>query len=169
MNRSKSERLGLDFGTYSLTAAVPSPGTVPLSGSIREAIRSTATLTVPPLTFRFFKQDVDAKILANPKIRVLNGRAAKIHIGDRVPLRAATIVDATGQTRTTFDYKDIGIRLTVEPMIYLDNSSMLKLGLEVSSLGENLGTPNEPAFRMARATRRHSCCCATGRPRSSAA
>jgi general secretion pathway protein D len=148
VNRSKSERLGLDFGTYSFTAAVPSPGTVPLLGSIRESIRSTATLTVPPITFRFFKQDVDAKILANPKIRVLNGRAAKIHIGDRVPLRAATIVDATGQTRTTFDYKDIGIRLTVEPMIYLDNSAMLKLGLEVSSLGENLGTPNEPAFRI---------------------
>jgi general secretion pathway protein D len=148
VNRSKSERLGLEFGAYSFTAAVPAPGTVPLRGSIREAIRSSATLTVPPVTFRFFKQDVDAKILANPKIRVINGRAAKIHIGDRVPLRAATIVDATGQTRTTFDYKDIGIRLTVEPMIYLDNSAMLKLGLEVSSLGENLGTPNEPAFRI---------------------
>jgi general secretion pathway protein D len=65
-----------------------------------------------------------------------------------VPLRAATIVDATGQTRTTFDYKDIGIRLNVEPMIYLDNSSLLKIGLEVSSLGENLGTANEPAFRI---------------------
>jgi general secretion pathway protein D len=91
---------------------------------------------------------VDAKVLANPKIRVVNGRSAKIHIGDRVPLRAATIVDATGQTRTTFDYKEIGIRLLVEPMIYLDNSAMLKLGLEVSSLGENLGTASEPAFRI---------------------
>jgi general secretion pathway protein D len=146
VNRTKAERLGLDFGTYAFTVAVP--GTVPLSGSVRDAISAAATLTIPPVTFRFFKQDVDAKTLANPKIRVLNGRAAKIHIGDRVPLRAATIVDATGQTRTTFDYKDIGIRLTVEPTIYLDNSAMVKLGLEVSSLGENLGTANEPAFRI---------------------
>ncbi len=146
VNRSKSERLGLDFGTYSVTASVPQP--VPLGGSVRAAIRASALLTVPPVTFRFFKQDVDAKVLANPKIRVINGRLAKIHIGDRVPLRAATIVDATGQTRTTFDYKDIGIRLNVEPMIYLDNSSLLKIGLEVSSLGENLGTANEPAFRI---------------------
>jgi general secretion pathway protein D len=146
VNRSKSERLGLDFGTYSFTAAVPAP--VPLAGSVGRAIRNSALLTVPPVTFRFFKQDVDAKVLANPKIRVINGRVAKIHIGDRVPLRAATIVDATGQTRTTFDYKDIGIRLNVEPMIYLDNSSLLKLALEVSSLGENLGTANEPAFRI---------------------
>lgn len=146
VNRTKAERLGLDFGTYAFTAAVP--GTVPLSGSVRDAVSAAATLTIPPVTFRFFKQDVDAKILANPKIRVLNARSAKIHIGDRVPLRAATIVDATGQTRTTFDYKDIGIRLTVEPIIYLDNSAMVKLGLEVSSLGENLGTANEPAFRI---------------------
>ena len=146
VNRTKAERLGLDFGTYAFTAAVPAP--IPLSGSVRDAISATATLAIPSVTFRFFKQDVDAKILANPKIRVMNGRSAKIHIGDRVPLRAATIVDATGQTRTTFDYKDIGIRLTVDPTIYLDNSAMVKLGLEVSALGENLGTANEPAFRI---------------------
>lgn len=146
VNRTKSERLGLDFGTYALTLAAPNP--VPIAGSIRDSLTNAATLTIPPLTFRFFKQDVDAKILANPKIRVLNGRVAKIHIGDRVPLRAATIVDATGQTRTTFDYKDIGIRLAVEPTIYLDNSALVKLGLEVSALGENLGTANEPAFRI---------------------
>ena len=144
VNRTKSERLGLNFGTYAFTVSVPSA--VPLSGPIRDAIRSTATLAIPSATFNFFKQDVDAKILANPKIRVMNGRAAKIHIGDRVPLRAATIVDATGQTRTTFDYKDIGIRLSVEPTIYLDNSAMVKLGLEVSSLGANLGTGNDQAF-----------------------
>ncbi len=146
VNRTKSERLGLDFGTYAFTASVPSP--LPLNRQIRSSIASTATLAIPSATFRFFKQDVDAKILANPKIRVINGRAAKIHIGDRVPLRAATIVDATGQTRTTFDYKDIGIRLNVEPTIYLDNSAMVKLGLEVSSLGENLGTGNDQAFRI---------------------
>ncbi|HKQ31304.1 MAG TPA: secretin N-terminal domain-containing protein, partial [Burkholderiales bacterium] len=148
VNRNKAEKLGLDLGTYSFTAALPTPGTVPISGSIRRAIESTATLSIPSVTFRFFKQDVDAKTLANPKVRVVNNKSAKIHIGDRVPLRASTIVDATGQTRTTFDYKDIGIRLTVEPIVHLDNSATVKLGLEVSSLGENLGTTNEPAFRI---------------------
>jgi len=144
VNRTKSERLGLNFGTYAFTAAVPSA--LPLNRQIRSSIASTATLAIPSATFNFFKQDVDAKILANPKIRVINGRLAKIHIGDRVPLRAATIVDATGQTRTTFDYKEIGIRLSVEPTIYLDNSAMVKLGLEVSSLGANLGQGTEQAF-----------------------
>jgi general secretion pathway protein D len=148
VNRNKSEKLGLDLGSYAVSLGLPPPGTLPISGSIADAFQAAATLTLPAATFRMFKQDVDAQILANPKIRVTSGKAAKIHVGDRVPLRAASIVDATGQTRTTFDYKEIGIRLSVEPTVNLDNSALVKLGLEVSSLGENLGTANEPAYRI---------------------
>lgn len=148
VNRNKAERLGLDFGTYAFTAAVPQGSSINYGSSWRNQYRDVATLTVPAVTFRFFKQDVDAKTLANPKIRVLNGKSAKIHIGDRVPLRASTILDATGQTRTTFEYRDIGIKLTAEPVIHIDNSATVKLGLEVSSLGENVGTVSEPAFRI---------------------
>ena len=145
VNRTKADRLGLDFGSYQATANVPAYA---LGGSLRKAAEQTGTLTIPSVTLRFFKQDVDAKTLANPKIRVVNGKSAKIHIGDRVPLRASTIVDATGQTRTTYDYKDIGIVLNAEPIIHLDNSSTVKMRLEVSTLGENLGTANEPAYRI---------------------
>lgn len=148
VNRTKAEKLGLDFGTYQVAAAVPSTTTVPLTSSIAGAFANSATLTLPSVTFRFFKQDVDAKTLANPKVRVINGKSAKVHIGDRVPLRASTIQDATGQVRTTFDYREIGIRLNVEPAIHLDNSATVKLGLEVSSLGENLGTSSEPAYSI---------------------
>ncbi len=148
VNRTKAERLGLDFGTYQIAAAVPSTATVTTTSSIGRAFTDNATLTLPSVTFRFFKQDVDAKTLANPKVRVINGKSAKIHIGDRVPLRASTIQDATGQVRTTFDYREIGIRLNVEPNIHLDNSATVKLGLEVSTLGENLGTATEPAYRI---------------------
>lgn len=148
VNRNKAERLGLDFGSYEFSAAVPAGSDIRLGRSVRDQFRDLATLSVPSITFRFFKQDVDAKILANPKIRVLSGKSAKIHIGDRVPLRSSTIVDATGQTRTTFDYRDIGIKLTAVPTIHLDNSVTVKMGLEVSSLGQNVGTANEPAFQI---------------------
>lgn len=148
MNRTKAERLGLDLGSYSVGASLSSPGTIPLVGSISNAIKNTAVLTLPSATFRFFKQDVDARTLANPKIRVLNGKSAKIHIGDNVPLRASTIVNVTGQVNTTYDYKQIGIKLNVEPTINLDNSATVKLGLEVSSLGANLGTAAEPAYQI---------------------
>lgn len=148
VNRSKAERLGLDLGSYSVSAGVPAGTPIPLSGSIRGAVRNTAVLTIPSATLNFYKQDVDAKTLANPRIRVLSGKAAKIHIGDRVPLRAAVIQDATGQVRTTYDYKEIGIKLNAEPVVHLDNSVSVKVGLEVSSLGQNIGTPTEPAYSI---------------------
>jgi general secretion pathway protein D len=148
VNRTKAERLGLDFGSYQIGAAIPSSAAIPYTSDLGGAFRGNAILALPSVLFNFYKQDVDAKTLANPRVRVLSGKAAKIHIGDRVPLRASTIQDATGQVRTTYDYKEIGIRLNAEPVIHLDNSVTVKVGLEVSSLGANLGTQAEPAFSI---------------------
>jgi general secretion pathway protein D len=148
VNHTKAERLGLDLSPYSVTASIPSAATIPLSGSIANEVKNTAILTLPAATFNFYKQDVDAKILANPRIRVLSGKSAKIHIGDRVPLLAAVIQDATGQIRTTYDYKDIGILLNTQPIIHLDNSVTVKVSLEVSSLGANIGTQSDPAYSI---------------------
>ncbi len=145
INRTKAENIGLDFGSYQITAAVP---TFPIATSISDAVQTTGTLTLPSATLHFFKRDVDGKILANPRIRVLSGKPAKIHIGDRVPLIATTIQDATGQVRNAYDYKDIGIRLVAEPLVHIDNSVHVKLALEVSSLGQNLGTPAQPAYSI---------------------
>lgn len=141
VNRTKTEQLGLDFGRQ-ITIDYPD-----FVGSFRNGL-SNGVVTLPNLTFNYFKQDVDAKTLANPKIRVMDNKKARIHIGDRVPLRSSTIQDATGQTRTTFEYRDIGIKLDVEPDIHLDNSVTVKLGLEVSSLGQDLGTTTEPAYSI---------------------
>lgn len=80
VNRTKAEKLGLDLGTYQISAAVPSFN---ITTPIRTAVDG-ATVTLPSATVRFFKQDVDAKTLANPKLRVIHGKSAKIHIGDRV-------------------------------------------------------------------------------------
>ncbi|MEW8049607.1 MAG: hypothetical protein AB2809_04435 [Candidatus Thiodiazotropha sp.] len=141
VNRTKAEQIGLDIGSQ-ITVTYGE-----IVGSISKGLRE-GVIKLPPTVLRFYKQDVDAKTLANPKVRVINGKPAKIHIGDRVPLRSSTIQDATGQTRTTFEYKDIGIKLTVEPDIHLDNSVTVKMGLEVSTLGQNLGTQDEPAFSI---------------------
>lgn len=143
VNRNKAERLGLDFGSE-IGVTFPEFG---VSSSWRNAVRA-GSVTLPSATLRYFKQDVDAKTLANPKVRVMSSKVAKIHIGDRVPLRAATLVDALGQTRTSYEYRDVGIKLSVEPIVHLDNSSTVKLGLEVSSLGQNLGTVQEPALSI---------------------
>lgn len=143
VSRTKTEQLGLNFGQQ-LKVDYP---TTNVSGSWRNAYRA-GTVTLPPTILNLFKKDVDAKILANPKVRTINGKPAKIHIGDRVPLRNASTQDGLGVIRTTYQYTDVGIKLTVEPTVNLDNSATVKVNLEVSSLGQNLGTPQEPAYSI---------------------
>lgn len=147
INRSKSEQLGIDYGSQ-ISASVPQFTVTDALDNISSKVFGGGLVTVPTLTLRYFKNDVDARILAKPRIRTLDGEQAKIHVGDRVPLRSATIQDATGQTRTTFEYRDIGIRLEVLPKYHLDGTISVAMKLEVSSLGQNLGTINEPAFSI---------------------
>lgn len=143
VSKTKSERLGLDLG-YEITAKFSETAL----GAPLGAMLSTGVVTLPATTFRFFKQEVDAKTLANPKIRVLSGKKAKIHIGDRIPLRSSSQTVSDGTVRTTYSYTDIGIRLSVEPTIHFDNSVTVKIALEVSTLGADLGTTSDPAFSI---------------------
>lgn len=145
INKSNSRQAGVDFGSYQIGLSTDA---IPLNESITDSISQNSEMTIPSVSLKALKQDVDAKILANPKVRVVNQKEAKIHIGDRVPLRSSSILDATGQTRTTFEYQEIGIRLAVQPQIHPNNDTTLKVSLEVSALGENLGTTDEPAYRI---------------------
>jgi general secretion pathway protein D len=145
---TKAEQLGLNYGNQ-VSLALP---TAPTAGSLFATkfgdILNQSILTLPAFTLNFFKQDVDAKMLANPRVRVIEGKQAKIHIGDRVPLRSSTVTDATGQVRYSYDYQDIGVMLDVTPKINLDNSVNVTLSLEVSSLGSNIGTQTDPAYSI---------------------
>jgi len=79
------------------------------------------------------KQDSDSNILANPRIRVRNKEKAKIMIGDRVPVITTTST-ATGFVSESVSYVDVGLKLEVEPTIYLDHEVAIKVNLEVSSI-----------------------------------
>jgi general secretion pathway protein D len=94
------------------------------------------------------KQDGDTKILANPQIRVRTSEQATIHIGSRVPLRVNRRIDVTGVVTNDFQYTDIGVKLEAAPIINMLGEIRLKLTLEVSALGPNLGTVDEPEFSI---------------------
>jgi general secretion pathway protein D len=94
----------------------------------------------------FFKQITDAKTLASPKVRVVNNKKAEINIGDKQPIllsttnvlpgQAATGAVPTTSTVTSIEFRDTGVKLTVEPAIHLGNELSLKMKIEVIRLGE---------------------------------
>lgn len=97
--------------------------------------------------------DSDTRTLATPRIRVRNKEKAKIMIGDRTPVISSAAVPGSGVTtnpvfNTSIQYLETGIKLEVEPTIYLDGNVAIKLNLEVSKLGDRVDGPSgSVAFR----------------------
>jgi len=87
------------------------------------------------------KDDTDINLLANPRIRTRNREKAKIMIGDRVPVITTTST-ATGFVSDSVQYVDVGLKLDVEPNIYLQDDVAIKVSLEVSSIVNQVTSKN---------------------------
>jgi len=92
------------------------------------------TFTDPLFILTLRQQDGSTNVLANPRIRVKNKEKAKIHIGDRVPVITTTAAAAGGFISESVSYLDVGLKLEVEPLIYLEDEVGIKVGLEVSNI-----------------------------------
>lgn len=75
----------------------------------------------------------DANLLANPRVRVRNKQAAKILIGERVPVITTTATANVG-TAESVSYLDVGLKLDIEPSVSLDDEVSMKIALEVSNI-----------------------------------
>jgi general secretion pathway protein D len=95
--------------------------------------------TIGGMNINAKKVDTDANILANPRIRVRNREKAKILIGERVP-NITTTSTSTGFVSESVNYVDVGLKLDVEPTIYVDSEVGIKVSLEVSNIISQLQT-----------------------------
>lgn len=103
-----------------------------LSGDTSNLIQ--LSINNPALIVNLKEQDGSSNLLANPRIRVKNREKAKIHIGDRVPVITTTAATGGGFVSESVSYLDVGLKLDVEPAVYLENEVGIKVGLEVSNI-----------------------------------
>jgi len=158
VDRTVDQTYGLTYPKQVAAAMVP-PG---FTGTIAGELAQTFTLAqltslgsdnyifkLPTnVQLDFFKQITDAKTLANPKVRVVNNKKAEINIGDKQPILLSTTNVLPGQattgavpttsTVTSIEFRDTGVKLTVEPSIHLGNELSLKMKIEVVRLGEQV-------------------------------
>jgi general secretion pathway protein D len=134
------------FGTSPTTGGTGSP-----SLSLNDLFHQTShTVGVSSLqaTLNASLVDSNAKLLTDPRIRVRNREKAKILIGERVPNITSTAT-STGFLSQSVNYIDIGLTLNVEPTIYLDDTVGIKVGLEVSSLLQQItGSSGTTAYEI---------------------
>jgi general secretion pathway protein D len=152
VDRNKLLTYGWEFSPPSgptVTGGVGPPGATSPGGTmtlnqLTNLTSSNVFLTLPTVVVDLIKQDSDAQTLLNPRLRVLNGGTAKINVGDKVPILLSTS-SSTGTTATTVggtttitstEYKDTGIKVSIEPNVYLNNDVRMKLNLEVITQGE---------------------------------
>ncbi|KQW89306.1 general secretion pathway protein GspD [Massilia sp. Root418] len=134
VKRTRLQELGIRWpeqAKLSLAGAAGSIGGLKLA-DLRRVSSETTNLELGSVVVNALKTDTDSNILANPRIRVRNKDKAKVLIGDRVPV--ITVTTNNGVSSDSVNYIDVGLKLDVEPNVYLDDEVAIKVNLEVSNV-----------------------------------
>jgi type IV pilus assembly protein PilQ len=83
------------------------------------------------------------KILANPKVLVIQNEQAVINLGSQLPIPKT---DAEGNR--TVEWKDVGIKLDVTPQITNDKRVFMDINIENSTQGDNVQTTEGAMFSI---------------------
>jgi general secretion pathway protein D len=167
VNRTKSMKYGINFAKQAGFGIRPGTGTGGISTAptlftleqLTALSPQSYLFTIPAsMLTDFFKQQSDAKTLASPKLRVLNNRSASINVGDKQPIllsttnvlpgQAATGAIPTTSTVTSIEFKDVGVKLTVEPSINALDEIAMKLKIEVTRLGDQVILQASPEIKQ---------------------
>ncbi len=151
VKRSRMTEIGIDPpGKFTVLNIVQNPATVVSTATGNTTVQNN-TLTTTQLTLDKLRgikgssvgidspsanlraENGDTNILANPRIRVKNREKAKILIGDRVPVITTNSMPNVG-TSESVSYLDVGLKLDVEPNVFLNNEVGVKVSLEVSNI-----------------------------------
>jgi general secretion pathway protein D len=134
-------------------------GTVPLTqGTLADLRRLNSGLisfSIPNASYTALKSMGNTQLLANPEMRISEGEKATLHIGSRIPVPVSTFTSVSTTTSGTFapvtsyQYQDVGIKVSMEPRVHHNREVTLKLTVDVSNLGAPVvvsGQPPQPTF-----------------------
>lgn len=141
VKRTSLLNLGIQYPQQlSLTPLAAAGGALTLK-DLKSLNSSRIGAGIGPVNLNAQQLDNDVNLLANPRIRTRNREKAKIMIGDRVPVITTTST-ATGFVSDSVQYLDVGLKLEVEPNVYLQDDVAIKVSLEVSSIVNQITSKN---------------------------
>jgi general secretion pathway protein D len=151
IQRSRIMELGIDWPAALTFAPLQAPGGAPLTIRQLRGLNGVNTgVSGVSATVNANKTDGDSNTLANPRIRVRNKEKAQVVIGDKLPTVTTTISPGVGGFASeSVNYVDVGLKLNVEPIIYLNNEVAIRISLEVSNLIDTMTTrQGSTAYRI---------------------
>jgi general secretion pathway protein D len=139
---------GLDTSTTTNTATtITSTQPTPPPFTTWSPSTWTTFIANPVFILNLRQLDGTVNLLANPRIRVKNRDKAKIHIGEKVPVITTTSTANVGVS-SSVSYLDTGLKLDVEPNVYLEDEVAIKMQLEVSNILEQLNVSGTIAYKL---------------------
>lgn len=119
--------LGVKFpNTFGLTVLPPAGQTGLNLANVEQIGRDRIGLSLGGVTVNLRRETGDYNILANPSIRARNKEKAKVMIGDKLPV-VTTTTGQGGFVSDSVSYLDVGIKLEVEPTVYVDDDVAIKV------------------------------------------
>jgi general secretion pathway protein D len=96
--------------------------------------------SIPALYYRLLKTDGRTRTLANPHIQILDTKTAQASFGDEIPVPQTVITPlaqggAAVQPQTTFQYRKVGVNMSITPRTHANDDVTLGLDIELTSLG----------------------------------
>jgi general secretion pathway protein D len=96
-------------------------------------------VTLPGATLHALMTDGTTRIIQNPELRSIDGQAAKLRVGDRVPVatgsfQAGSSTGINPLVNTQFQYIDVGVNADITPRVHPDHEVSLKISIEASSV-----------------------------------
>ena len=140
VQHNKLTDLGVQWPGQLTVTPIPATASQPKLSDLNGLNSNRLGINLPSMTFNANEVLGDVNVLANPRIRARNREKAQVMIGDKVPVSSSTVT-ATGIISENIQYLDVGIKLEVEPNIYLHDDVAIKVGLEVSSITNQVTTP----------------------------
>ena len=147
VSSQKIRDIGMSLSSYTVgQSLVPGLDVDSASGGVQLGLqdleflnRSHWSLTIPSFLYTFIKNNTEAQVLAQPRLRISEGEKAALHIGDKVPIPTTTFntantVGSNIVPVTSFQYTDVGIKVNIEPRVHHNLEVTLKLRVEISNL-----------------------------------
>jgi general secretion pathway protein D len=102
--------------------------------------------------------DARTKVLQNPQVRASDGVAAKLRIGERIPIATGSFQPGIGGVginplvNTQFQYTDVGVILEVTPKVHQGREISMKVVVEISAVTgrSNIGGIEQPIIGQRR-------------------
>ena len=121
---------------------------------------SDFSVVLPGAVANALLNDTRTHILQNPEIRTTDGQKAELKIGSQVPYATGSFLPSFGGAATTgttglgllsttqFQYKDVGVNLTITPHVLPDGEVSIHAKVEILAVGPAvlIGGLNQPTF-----------------------